>query len=124
VFVRHGGRVLLYRGGSAAGDAFDDARPFPDEGFAAVKRNGKWGFIDIDGNVRIDFIYDDALSFGQHLAAVKLGDLWGYVSVYGEIAIEPAFLDAKSFSDGSAPVLTGSGWRFITLVEYKKEVGL
>jgi hypothetical protein len=123
-FVWRGGKVWLYRDGGTVGEAYDDARPFPDEGFAAVKRNGRWGFIDANGNLAIDYGFDDALSFGQHLAAVKQGGSWGYISVYGKMVIEPAFLEAKAFSEGGAPVLTEYGWRFITLVEYKKEVGL
>ena len=77
VFVRQGGDVQLLVDGEAVGEAYEDARPFAD-GWAAVKQNGKWGFIDTQGNVCIDFRFDDALSFGQHLAAVKVGDLWGY----------------------------------------------
>ena len=69
-------------------------------------------------------MFEDALSFGQHLAAVKLEGLWGYINIYGDIVIGPEFIEAKSFSDGSAPVLTPRGWQFITLVEYKKEVTL
>ena len=73
----------------------------------------------------IDFEFDDALSFGQHLAAIKQGEFWGYIGISGCIAIEPVFLDAKSFSNGSAPVLTERGWQFITLLEYsnKKSLG-
>lgn len=124
VFVRQDGIVRLIVGGRFIGEAFDDARPFSGEGFAAVMRNGRWGFIDIDGSVVIDFVFDDALSFGQHLAAVRIGELWGYVGIQGQIAIEPVFLDAKSFSNGSAPVLTQRGWQFISLIEFKRRASL
>ena len=124
VFVRQNGVVSLFVGGRSSGEAYEDARPFTDEGFAAVRRNGKWGFIDVNGTVVIDFLFDDALSFGQHLAAVKVGECWGYINMAGDIVIEPEFLEAKSFSDGSAPVLTQRGWQFITLIEYKKGAGL
>jgi len=124
VFVRSGKSVWLFSQGETVGSAFEDARPFSAEGFAAVKRNGKWGFIDNEGELRINFIYDDALSFGQHLAAVRLDGLWGYISIEGSIVIEAAFLEAKSFAKGSAPVRTERGWQFITLLEYKKEVSL
>ena len=119
VFAVTGDSVSLFINGRQADGEYEDARPFSDEGLAAVKRNGKWGFIDAGGDVRIDFYYDDALSFGQHLAAVKLGGYWGYISRYGRIAIGPVFLEAKSFSGGSAPVLTERGWDFITLIEYR-----
>jgi len=120
VFVRDGDLVYMFADGIRVEGAYQNAYPFSNEGFAAVKRDDKWGFIDTAGNVVIEFIYDDALSFGQHLAAVKIGELWGYISIYGHIVIEPVFYDAKSFSDGSAPVLTERGWQFITLLEYKK----
>lgn len=85
-----------------------------------MKKDGKWGFIDTHGEVKIDFQFDDALSFGQHLAAVAQGDRWGYISMDGKMVIEPQFYGAKSFSGGSAPVKGPNGWNFITLLEYSK----
>ena len=124
VFVRLDGWVYLFSAGRWIDDYFEDARPFSDNGYAAVKKNGKWGFIDTNGYVKIGFFFDDALSFGQHLAAVKVEDMWGYISLFGQIVIEPIFHESKSFSNGSAPVLTERGWQFITLIEYKKGVSL
>jgi len=120
VFIRKDASVDLYVDGGNTGKTYDDAKPFSNEGYAAVKRDGKWGFIDVNGILRIDFIFDDALSFGGHLAAVKVEDYWGYISLDGQIVIEPVFLEAKSFSRGSAPVLNERGWDFITLIEYRE----
>ena len=121
VFVKQGSSVILFIDGASTGQEFQDARPFSSEGYAAVKKNGKWGFIDITGEVKIDYQFDDALSFGQHLAAVKQGELWGYISVAGKVVIEPEFLEARSFYGGSAPVMIDGGWRFITLLESETE---
>lgn len=118
IFVRQGNQVRLFSGKDFVGDIYEDAKPFAD-GWAAVKKNGKWGFVDTQGVVQIDFQFEDALSFGQHLAAIKQGNNWGYVSLQGEIVIEPTFVVAKSFYSGSAPVLTERGWQFITLLEYE-----
>lgn len=123
VFVKSGSQVLLLVDGEQVGESYEDARPFAD-GWAAVKKNGTWGFIDQEGVIQIDYQFEDARSFGQHLAAVKVNGKWGYVSLKGEIAIEPSYLDAGSFSDGSAPVRTEAGWRFITLLEYEEGTGL
>jgi len=120
VFVRQSGNVFMYTNGGFSEEVFEDARPFSDEGYAAVKKNGRWGFVDANGALMISFVFDDALSFGQHLAAVKLGESWGYISLTGSVVIETKFLEAKSFSDGSAPVLTDRGWQFITLLEFMK----
>jgi len=118
VFVKSEGAVYLVVENQIVG-VYEDARPFSNEGFAAVKNDGRWGFINTNGEVMIDFIFDDALSFGQHLAAVKIGELWGYISIGGAVVIDVQFIEAKSFSGGSAPVLTERGWSFITLLEYK-----
>jgi tetratricopeptide (TPR) repeat protein len=124
VFVRSGDQVYLFSNGVFYGEYYEDARPFSNEGYAAVRKNGKWGFIDTNGNEVIPFYFDDALSFGQHLAAVKVGELWGYISLYGYVVIDAIFLDAKSFSGGSAPVLTDRGWQFITLLEFSRGLSL
>jgi len=124
-FVEFGGVFYLFSGGEQVGeDFYEDARPFGEEGYAAVKKNGLWGYINTAGELCIEYRFEDALSFGGHLAAVRIGENWGYINVYGDVAIEPLFLQAKSFSQGSAPVLTARGWRFITLFEYKKTKGI
>ncbi|EPZ6837050.1 WG repeat-containing protein, partial [Campylobacter coli] len=40
------------------------------EGLAAVKLNGKWGFIDKNGEFVIESKFDDAWSFWEGLAGV------------------------------------------------------
>ncbi len=119
VFVRAGDEVRLLIDGEDSGHAYEDARPFAD-GWAAVKKGGKWGFIDLEGNVKIDYRFEDALSFSGHLAAVRLDGVWGYVSLRGELAIEPEFLEAKSFENGCAPALTRDGWLLLSLVEFQE----
>lgn len=129
VFVKNGAQVLLLvrdeksKEFSKLSEEFEDARPF-ENGFAAVRKDGKWGYIDTEGNVRIDFTFDEALSFGQHLAAVKIGDMWGYINTQGKQVIEPIFYSARSFSGGCAPVKTENGWQFISLIEYEGDMGL
>ena len=120
VFARLDRKVYLFVDGQWMSETYDDARPFCGDGYAAVKRNGFWGFIDRTGTVRIGYRFHDALSFGQHLAAISQGELWGYINISGTIVIEPVFHNARSFSNGSAPVQTDNGWQFITLIEYRK----
>jgi len=124
VFVRRGNRVFLFSNGTFTDNSYEDAHPFGEEGFAAVKLHNKWGYIDKNGNEIIPYIFETALSFGQHMAAVKIGDYWGYINIKGEIVIEPIFHETKSFSGGCAPVLTERGWQILTLLEYKKGVSL
>lgn len=117
VFVRQGDQVLLLVDGQQVGETYEDARPFAG-GWAAVQKDGLWGYIDQTGTVQIEFQFDEARSFTMHLAAVKMGRNWGYVGLDGSMVIEPIFLNAKAFSEGTAPVKTRDGWQFITLLEY------
>jgi len=93
---------------------WDDARPFS-EGFAAVKDEKGWRFIDDSGVVAFDGVYGQALSFSQGLAAVRVGDRWGYIDRTGQLAIPANYLDAHSFlPQGFAQVKLASGaWTWI-----------
>ena len=50
---------------------YEDAQAFS-EGLAAVQKNGKWGYINEDGEVVIPFEYDIAFVFNEGLAVVGL----------------------------------------------------
>lgn len=123
MFVEKNGQVMLLVDGEPVGEVYEDAKPFAD-GWAAVKKNGKWGFIDRSGEMKIQPMFEDALSFSGHLAAVKIDGLWGYVSLYGKVVIEPVFFDVRNFYQGTAPVKTDRGWQFITLLEYEESASL
>ena len=99
---------------------FDDAKAFPEEGYAAVCRGGKWGFVDAEGELVIDYTYEDAESFGSGLAAVYTDGKWGYIDTEGNLIISPQFLEATRFSmSGTAAVkIEEDGeekWRLIQL---------
>lgn len=49
---------------------YEAAGHFSDSGLAPVKANGKWGYIDTQGNTVIDFQYDLACVFHEGLAVV------------------------------------------------------
>jgi len=124
VFIRENDGVTLFIGNQRTDIHFDDARPFNTTGYAAVKRNGLWGFIDSRGEIVFEPQFEDARSFSQHLAGVRIENYWGYISHRGEVVIEPMFLEARDFYNGSAPVRTMQGWRFVTLLEYRRRLGL
>jgi hypothetical protein len=46
------------------------------EGLASVQMSGKWGFIDINENVVIPFMYDDVEPFINGSAEVILDGGW------------------------------------------------
>jgi len=90
--------------------------------FAAVKIDGKWGFIDYKGNIVIKPKYSNAFSFSCGLAPVLIEDKWGYIDINENLVISPQFNMAKSFnSSGIAPVLK-SEWQLLQLKYYEKGV--
>ncbi|EIA4394558.1 WG repeat-containing protein, partial [Campylobacter coli] len=57
------------------------------------KLNGKYGFIDKNGEFAIEPKFDYVWSFWEGLAGVKLNGKWGFIDKSGKIVIEPIFDD-------------------------------
>ena len=56
------------------------------------KKNGKYGFVDKNGNIVVDYIYDDATEQNQYgYSAVKKGTLWGAIDSKGNVVIQPKY---------------------------------
>ncbi len=93
---------------------YTDAYPFLEsDGLAAVCKDGKWGFLDKNGQEVLPFEWDSACSFSEGVAAVEKDGLWGYISLRGEIAVPLQYIGAKPFSERAAAVQTESGWSLI-----------
>jgi len=108
-----GGQVL-----TPAGQAlFEVMGPWGgrDEGFAEgllnVRKDGAYGFVDINGQEVITPRFAKASPFAEGLAAVAemstMADNQGYIDRNGEWVIQPKFSWANSFSDGLAQVRGG-----------------
>jgi len=100
--------------------SFDDAKAFTGEGYAAVCNDGKWGFVDTDGKLVIDYTYEEAESFSNGFAAVYADGKWGYIDTEGNQMISFQFLAATHFSkSGTAAVKTEDNgeekWKLIQL---------
>ena len=81
--------------------------PFRNERAPAQGRDGKWGYVDLEGRWAIAPQFERALPFRNGLAAAKSeGKLWGFLRPDGTWGIQPQFTRARSFSDGLAAVST------------------
>lgn len=103
---------------------FEDARAFTEDGYAAVCKDGKWGFVNEDGELVIDYTYEDARSFQNGYAAVMQDELWGYIDEDGNQVIKPQFTEATKFSsEGTAAVKAEdqgeTKWKLIQLNLYQ-----
>ena len=117
-FVKQGETYqLVNKKGKRIGELeFDDAKCFSDTGYAAVCKDGLWGYIDKDGELLIDYKYEDAQSFHNGFAAVCEDGLWGYIDETGTLVIKPQFEQASAISEKrTAAVLENEEWKLIQL---------
>ncbi len=84
----------------------------PDILFPA-KKDGLWGFININGQWVIKPSYFNALEFTEGIAAVREFGKWGYVNAHGEWVIRPQYEQATPFSEELAAVVYQNRWGFI-----------
>lgn len=94
-----------------------DGACYFNEGLAAVKRGGLWGYVDARGQEVVPQRYDGAFAFSQGRAAVNRGGRWGYIDQTGREVIPLRYADALVFvGDGSAEVtIDGRTWTRIGL---------
>ncbi len=123
-FVNESGAVVIQ-------PVWEDAG-IPSGGKIAVKKDGKWGYIDFQGNTASEFIWDFAAPYQGGFARVaKLPDgetlptsyvYSGYVPDFNytylnasgaPISETVTYKDARDFSDGRAAVYADGLWGFI-----------
>jgi hypothetical protein len=85
---------------------FERVRSFS-HGLAAVKVEGKWGYVTNTGRMLVPPQFTQAQPFSEGLAAVKVRDRWGYINPLGQYVVTPQFEAAGSFRGGKASVLVG-----------------
>ena len=102
----------------------EDKTNFTDDMYAA-KRNGKWGVINENGDVIIDFTYIDCHEdFSNGLWSVKNSSSWGAVNVKNETIISFEYEEIGVFSDNVCPVKKGGYWGVVneknkTVIEFQ-----
>lgn len=65
---------------------------FPDNELFAKKQNGKWGFVDKQENIKVDFIYDQVTQFNSYgFAGIQKDGKWGVINAQGKIILEPTY---------------------------------
>ena len=65
---------------------------FPNNTLFSKMENGKWGFIDKLGNVKVDYQYDKVTEFNEYgFSAIQKDGKWGAINQNGEIVIEPTY---------------------------------
>ncbi len=78
------------------------------EGLRGFKKDGKYGFIDERGRLRIANRYEGIQPFKEGLAAVKLNAKWGFIDATEKLIIQPSFELVGEFMDGVTVVKRAS----------------
>lgn len=65
---------------------------YPDNKIFAKEQNGKWGYVDKEGNTVVEFKYDITTDINQYgFGAIKLNGKWGVIDENGNIIKEPVY---------------------------------
>ena len=70
-------------------------------GMGIWEQEGKYGFIDKEGAVKIPLIYDEVFGFQANgLAPVRVDEKWGFINTEGDMLVEPAYSSVWSTNRG------------------------
>lgn len=65
---------------------------FPNNGLYAKQINEKWGFVDSNGDLKVQNEYDMVTEFNEYgFAGIKKDGKWGSINLKGEIVQEPIY---------------------------------
>ncbi len=85
---------LVDKSGNKISGEYEDACPFNDGTYTAMKKNGKWIFVDPAGTEKNLGDFEEARGFSNNMAAVKIDGKWGYIDANGNVVVEPQFYEA------------------------------
>lgn len=84
-----------------------------DEGLAEVKLNGKWNFINTEGQRLSQQWFDCVEYFKEGFAKAKLNGKWNFINTKGQLLSKQWFEDMWEFKEGFAQVKLNGKWNFI-----------
>lgn len=96
-----------------AADEVEDVLGFS-EGFFHIIKDGKHGFVDENGKLRVANRYDSAQAYHEGLAPVMLLGKWGFIDKYEILQIQPFYRYSSTFKNGLAIIQTGEDYGIIT----------
>ncbi len=89
----------------------DEATGAPnfESGLLLASKDGKFGYLDNDGMVAIDFVYSDALPFNDGVAPVYQDGLWGFIDMQGNRVLDGMYFSLTVTPTGEYLVMDGNG---------------
>lgn len=111
-----GSMTTVFGAGMADYDYVDEYK----DGFAAVQKQDKWGFVNEAGEEVVPPIYDGICDFENGFAAVEKQGKWGFINEAAEEITPLIYKDVYNFWNGFAGVVRDGKIGFIN--EAGKEV--
>lgn len=93
-FITRGGKTL-----ARLDPRFQQIMPMS-EIFIGVKIDGKYGFVDPNGDLRIANRYEAIGPFNEGLAPVKILGKWGFVNKVEHLVIQPRYDEIPVYAEG------------------------
>tara|TARA_X000001036_G_scaffold276717_1_gene256999 strand:- start:436 stop:2622 length:2187 start_codon:yes stop_codon:yes gene_type:complete len=73
-------------------------------GLYMIKKDGKYGFINEKGNLRIANRYDSLLCFSDERFGYKLGNKWGFIDTEERLIVQPIYDQVFPYREGVAVI--------------------
>ena len=73
-----------------------------------IQVDGKWGFLNAEGDIVVEPQYDGVWPFSEGLAAVQVGAVWGFINAMGDMVTDPQFVEAGMFHEGRCAAAVSS----------------
>ena len=93
-------------------EVFDNCDYFS-EGFARVKLNDKFNYIDENNKLLSYQWFDECSHFSEGVAGVKVGEKYNYINTKGEILSDKWFDWCTNYSEGFAVIKVGEKYNYI-----------
>ena len=85
---------------------------FPENTLFAAEKDGKWGFVDKNNNVKIDYQYDKVTELNElGFAGIKKDGKWGVIDKDGNIILEPTYTIPEQYGE---PYFIGKYYKVIS----------
>ena len=83
------------------------------EGFVGIKLDGRYGFVDLQGRLRIANRYDSVRLYNEGMAAFYLRGHWGYIDKDENLKVQPVYDSSFDFINGLAIVIENNKYGLI-----------
>jgi hypothetical protein len=85
-------------------DRFQSIREMSEE-FIGVKIDNRWGFVDINGKLRISNQYENIGLYNEGLAPIRILGRWGYINKREDLIVQPRYDTVYHFQGGICEVV-------------------